>query len=312
VANIVANGIAAVAATVLRSAGKMRGTSRAASAINGMVLAMGASRLHEIKLNDGSRLLLDLRSVTQYQAYYSGEFDDLWVSIGSDFLNDGELYLDVGANIGVYGARVGTRHRIAGQVHCFEPLPSNIARLRANIAANGAEQFVTVHEFGLSDADARLPLLLREDFVGGSDTGNASIQIGEEFDPQFQRVEIEVRRLDDHAAILGGRPVGVIKVDVEGHEDQFFKGAADIISRDRPIIIAEIFQPYLDQKGVTAQYVYQDCLPASYTVYRDLRKHEVPRGARPIDHLVKVGSFAELGALENILLCPNEKCALLA
>ncbi len=281
-------------------------------AVNKVVLSLGATRLREATLKDGSRLLLDLRSIGQYQAYYSGSFDDLWVSIGSDLLEDDKLYLDVGANIGVYGTRVARRHQVPGQVHCFEPLPNNVARLRSNIAANGGEQFVTVHEFGLSDADAHLPLLLREDFTGGADTGNASIQIAEEFDPQFQRVVIEVRRLDDHADILGDRPVGVIKVDVEGHEDQFFKGAASIIARDRPIIIAEIFQFYLDQKDITAQYIYQDCLPPDYTIYRDLRKHERPRGDRSIDHLVKVGSFAELGRLENILLCPNEKCARLA
>lgn len=307
--NIVGNGVAALASAVLRPARRLKGSSRAARAANRLALGLGATNLRNTRLNDGTRLWLDLRSITQYQAYYWGEFDDLWVSIGSDLLHDDELYLDVGANIGVYGARVGARHKVAGQVHCFEPLPSNIERLRANIRTNDAERFVTVHEFGLSDAPAKLPLLLREDFAGGADTGNASIQIGAEFDKQFKRVEIEVVRLDDHASILGDRPVGVIKVDVEGHEDQFFKGAAAIIARDRPFIIAEICQTYLDQKGVTAEYVYRDCVPDDYSVYRDLRKHEQPRGARPVDHLVKVSSFAELGGLENILLCPNEKAA---
>jgi hypothetical protein len=48
-------------------------------------------------------------------------------------------------------------------------------------------------------------------------------------------LEAEVRRLDGLA--IG--PIGLIKIDVEGHEAAVLRGAQGIIARDRPVFIIE-------------------------------------------------------------------------
>lgn len=306
------NDMLALVARAIRRLWWVKGMGRIAVRTNQWFVARGATAIRPATLRDGSRLYVDLRSHTQWHAYYSGEFDELWVQLGIDLLERDALYLDVGANIGVFAVRVAHHHRVAGQCHCFEPLPSNAERLRANIRLNGVEDYVTVHPFGLSDAPAQLPLLLREDFDAGSDTGNASILIAPDADAHYRRVDIEVRRLDDEAALTGDCRVGVIKVDVEGHEDQFFRGARAVIERDRPIILAEICRTYLAQKQLTPEAVYVDCLPAGYAVFRERRPNEPRAGNRAVDQLVRIASFEEVGALENLLLCPEEKIGLIA
>lgn len=277
---------------------------------NRLLVRAGATPIRIAPFRDGARLRVDLRSLTQWHAFYSGCYDDLWVRLGAELVTDDRLYLDVGSNIGIFAIRVALAGRVPGQVHCFEPLPANVERIRENVALNGVEAFVTVHDFGLSDADATLQLLLRQDFRDGSGTGNASILINDAADTEYDRVAIEVRKLDDHAGLLGDRPVGVIKVDVEGHEDQFFRGAARLLGRDRPIIIAEACRDYLDQKQVTPEQVYRDCLPEGYRLFRERRAGEGGRGTRAVDQLVRASSFAELRRLENIVLVPDEKAGL--
>ena len=50
---------------------------------------------------------------------------------------------------------------------------------------------------------------------------------------------MDVRRLDD--VVIDG-PVAVIKVDIEGHEHAFLRGARGLIDRDRPIVFAEVLR----------------------------------------------------------------------
>ena len=56
-------------------------------------------------------------------------------------------------------------------------------------------------------------------------------------------------RLDDWRAEPGRRPVDFIKVDVEGHEGEVFRGARSLIARDRPAILLEVSRRQLRRYG---------------------------------------------------------------
>jgi hypothetical protein len=51
----------------------------------------------------------------------------------------------------------------------------------------------------------------------------------------MEAVEVVAQRLDG----LPVGPVGLVKIDVEGHETAVLRGAAGIIERDRPVFIIE-------------------------------------------------------------------------
>ena len=64
--------------------------------------------------------------------------------------------VDIGANIGVCAAMLAT---IPGaHVHCYEPLPTNAERLRANLQANGITQ-ATCHEAAVTATDGTATFL---------------------------------------------------------------------------------------------------------------------------------------------------------
>jgi FkbM family methyltransferase len=193
----------------------------------------------------GHRMLFDLRSGTESTPFYTGDYDADKMHAALKLLSPGSVCLDVGANVGFWTLAMA---KVAGCVHAFEPHPANYARLVQNIKMNGL--VVQAHQLGLSDHKATLRLSLREDFAAGASTGNAAIVTDERIRHTFDCININVDTLDAIFPTLALSRLDFVKVDIEGHEDFFLKGAATIISRFRPVMLLEINNWYYKLRDV--------------------------------------------------------------
>ena len=152
-----------------------------------------------------------------------------------ELVDEGVSFFDIGANIGWYSINLAKARR-SSTFHAFEPLPKTYAQLVRNVQLNAVSN-VHIHHFGFSDTAATL-----EFFYYPEGSGNASSRnLTERAD--VQKVQCEVRRLDDHVASTGQR-VDFIKCDVEGAELLVFKGAVETLKRDRPVIFSEILRKW--------------------------------------------------------------------
>jgi FkbM family methyltransferase len=251
---------------VVRPISDVRGAGRVSRIINRAFLNAGVPPIQIARMRDGNKMRLDLRSQTEWYAFYSGHYDDAAIQLLRNLLSQvGGSFLDVGGNIGMYGIRV-----VAGlgttDCLCFEPMPDNAARILENAKLNDAEDRVQVHQVALSDTEGETELVLREDFKMGSVTGNASIAISEDADGCFHRIQVSMRRFDEVLEDDEEKRFHVAKVDIEGHEDFFFRGASDWLQRDRPIILTEINNWFYEKRGTTSSDVFAPCLPAEYKV----------------------------------------------
>jgi len=144
------------------------------------------------------------------------------------------VVLDVGANNGVYSL-IASVARPGVQIIAFEPYPPVLSLLRRNIELNNLEDQVHLFEVALSDEECMLPIYLPDQSHGMVET-SASLQM--DFIANAQpAMMVQTRRLDDIS--LDG-PVSVIKVDIEGYELEFLRGALATIQSDRPFIFAEM------------------------------------------------------------------------
>jgi FkbM family methyltransferase len=131
------------------------------------------------------------------------------------------LAIDAGANIGAMTGLLAAR---AGEVWAFEPHPAVFLRLTANAARlAGLRGFAPCRPFqiALSDADGEVRLETPEGFAGNQGTARVTSGDG---------VAVRAARLD---SLLAGREVGVMKVDVEGHELSVFRGAEESLAAGR-------------------------------------------------------------------------------
>jgi FkbM family methyltransferase len=206
--------------------------------------------------------------------------------------------LDVGANIGLalLPLAAAARER-GGFVHAFEPLPANLDVLNKNVALNNMESDVKTWPFGLSSEHGQAEISLREDFVAGGASGNASLVISSN-DAHFATQMIELRTLDEVYETLGCKRIDFIKVDIEGHEDHFLRGAQTMLARDRPILMMEINKPYYARRDVDLDLTLPTLLEG-FTILRS-------EGGR-YKHWLQMTSVTECQRLDNVFVVPQER-----
>jgi FkbM family methyltransferase len=140
------------------------------------------------------------------------EFFDMMVPL--HFLRLGDLFLDVGANVGTY--TVLASGVCGAKTFAFEPDPTTLIHLRRNIEVNGLKELVQVYQCALGAMRGEV------DFTVGLDTVN---RMATSKDTRTQTVRIE--KIDEIAS--DSQPI-MIKIDVEGAEADVLSGAEHVLS----------------------------------------------------------------------------------
>ncbi|PWC70933.1 hypothetical protein TSH58_12340 [Azospirillum sp. TSH58] len=140
----------------------------------------------------------------------------------------GEAAYDIGANSGIYTFWLC---RSASSVTAFEPNPKLAALLEAKFAPLVASGRLRVEGCALSDGDGSIVLHVPRSSALASVEAGAVGAHGEE----VETVTVPRRTLDRY----DDRPVGFLKIDVEGHETAVVGGGLALIGRDRPNLLIE-------------------------------------------------------------------------
>lgn len=146
----------------------------------------------------------------------------------------GSVYVDVGANIGLYA--IWAAKVMGARVFAFEPEAQNFALLNRNIILNRVN--VAAFPFALSDQLRIAPIYLSGTEVGGScHTFGAALDYNEQpMRPVYKQGSIALT-LDD--LVEGGlvpQP-DHIKVDVDGIEPAVVRGAAKAIAECKSVLV---------------------------------------------------------------------------
>jgi FkbM family methyltransferase len=138
------------------------------------------------------------------------------------------LSVDVGANAGEYAAFLARHNK--GCV-AYEPNPELARRIQETYGTAG----VRVHACALSDKEDHVTLSIPV-VDGVEHSALATIEPGNRVrDLPTRTVVVRCCRLDS----FGLEPVGVIKIDAEGHEEAVLQGCEALIQRDRPSFMIE-------------------------------------------------------------------------
>jgi FkbM family methyltransferase len=150
------------------------------------------------------------------------------------------VFIDIGGNIGFYSIGLKRLHPRL-RVHAFEPVPATADLFEANCRINNCSD-ISLHRCGLSDRPGEATFHVhpqlsvaasQQDILGLAGT---------------TRVTLPLARLDDLAGELPG-PVSFIKCDVEGAELFAFRGAAELIARDKPVVFSEMLRKWSAKFG---------------------------------------------------------------
>jgi FkbM family methyltransferase len=181
------------------------------------------------------------------------------------YLRPGDVFVDVGANIGYYSVIAAAAVGPTGAVHAFEPSARVRARLERNVALNQMKQ-IHVRPEAVTAQSGYVRLVEPQ---GMKNDGLAHVAT----DDSSAGVEVRALRLDELPELSAPAP-HLIKVDVEGGEPAVFRGASGLLARsDAPSIIFESFEIARDA-AILREHGYQILQPAlqrgSVRLTRDL------------------------------------------
>lgn len=161
-----------------------------------------------------------------FRENYEPELADL-----EGLLSTGKIFVDVGANFGIYTVVASRLVGKTGQVIAFEPTAQTFDVLRRNVAVNKFKNVLTFPA-ALTDKPGTGWIYYGTDPVRNS--------LGEDPCCQGGGEEVVVESLDHVLRQAGVDHVDVIKIDAEGAEELVLRGAANLLSSQRPIIIYEL------------------------------------------------------------------------
>ncbi len=203
------------------------------------------------------------------------ESSTIWVWMHELMKSEDSIILDIGAYTGIY-ALLSAKYGNNVEVMAFEPLQDIYNRLVANIKLNdgGLNNPVKANHFALSNNVGETPMHI---------TGNNPLPSGSSIDPHPSRSDISVENIrmvtgDSLFMDIPRKKIGLVKIDVEGHEFNVLMGLKSTLRLDKPTCIIELLTneqayavfEFMRDIGYTKIYQIKDQAAISEKLYAEV------------------------------------------
>jgi FkbM family methyltransferase len=187
------------------------------------------------------------------------------------------VVLDVGANVGDYSHAILSMASTA-QIYCFEPHPDNVTRLEEALGGR-----VTVVRAAVGSRSGTAELY---DYADGTGSSHASLHkdVFEKLRQlPHQSLCVNMVTIDDFLEDNDIAAVSLLKVDVEGHELEVFRGASKAIRERR---VDTIHFEFNEMNVITRVFLadFVALLPG-FAFYRLLPDGWIPITDRPVENV---------------------------
>jgi FkbM family methyltransferase len=209
-------------------------------------------------LHRGFTLRLDLADPVQRRLYFFGDYDERReADLISRVLEPGEVFWDVGANLGYFTLLAAACLKNTGQVAAFEPGRRTFAVLEKNVSLN---PFTNIRLVPLAAADREGEALLYQ--TPGSADGRANLfRAGAD---QTVREQVRTVTLDGWRRHQGLPVPDFIKLDVEGAELAALVGARETLSQSDPLLLVEMKEAVFQALGTERAAIQEFLRPWGY------------------------------------------------
>lgn len=160
------------------------------------------------------------------------------------FLEPGNCFIDVGANIGLHTLAAARSMQGQGKIIAFEPFGPTKALLERSVWMNGFSSLVEIHQVAVSNETGHHKL-----FLGATSGHHSLFPLDKRTSTDTEPVDVSVVKIDD--IVPATQKVDLLKIDAEGAELQVIESAAGLIERNTELAIIVEFGPaHLERTGI--------------------------------------------------------------
>lgn len=248
--------------------------------------------------------------------YRSRELDHKWI-IDKELTN-GNIVLDLGANIGYYAIMEAKKIGKTAKIYAIEPDPRNFEYLKKNISLNKLEKIFEIEQGAISNKTQQAEFLL------SSKTNLSSFNLNKK---EINSNSIMVQTYDLGEYLKNKRRIDLIRMDIEGHEIEVFESLINFSNNfknhlPKKIIFETHFPIYVNKKeyvidiftklfniGYYIKYFSsidepkEKFLRNGYTPFKIINDFPFQRGIyKNIDHKDFINFITDYGGIRTVLL----------
>lgn len=213
----------------------------------------------------GIQFELDIHDYIGHLLYFGFKDDGQQELV--DFAEEGDVFLDVGTNIGSSLLQFAKNVGKTGRVYGFEPDQLNFQQCQNNIRLNNFDN-VQVSNIALGNKSSKVKLVVDTESNRG---GNRILDEANGKD----YTEVEVVPLDEWVEQQLISAIDFIKIDVEGFELNVLQGATESLKKFSPRLFIELDDENLKLQGQSAKELVVFLNEMGYCTYQSITKQTV-------------------------------------
>lgn len=207
----------------------------------------------------------------------------------SHFLSPGDTFIDVGANHGSFSLVASRLVGTGGMVVAVEPQPL-LSKLVGLSLQETAECPFEVYQFACSDHEGQANF-----YVPFGSSGSAGLIPGFSAKGQHQTFNVALKRFDDSVDWKSFTGHCFVKLDVEGSEMAFLRGAEQMLRERKPKIMMEVNPNSMAQAGVELEELIAFFTERGYSHFIELNQ---PSEQLPLAEMRNV--------YRNVVICAED------
>lgn len=214
------------------------------------------------------------------------------------------MLIDAGANVGMISVPMILRRHFQRAI-AFEPAKSTFRLLTGNARRNGLCEAIRCVPMALSDSESVLDLSISPDNSGDNRIEPSGVGAGWYREEYRQRIRVPAVALEPWLAAAGVEPrqIGLIWLDVQGHEAHALRGAGDLL-RAVPVV-TEVW-PYAMERSRLGAIAFLQLATRFFAGFWTLPPCSTPTPIGRLRGLMESLSRSPRG-MTQIVLVPNRR-----
>jgi len=192
-------------------------------------------------------------------------FEQMEETFITTYLKEGDIYFDIGANIGFHSLNAASVLKGNGHIYAFEPTQRTYNRLQENVTLNKLEDTISALQIGLSDVNTTLKLNISDGF----DACNSFADL--KYIPVNSHIDVSVFTTAHIVAQenITVKDIALIKLDVEGWEINVLKGMAPLFEMPEfaPCFLVEFTEENMFRAGYSCRELFNLIKSKGYEWY---------------------------------------------